>query len=140
MYASSRAALRYYKELNPLSERMTIVELVAKAMDGEPMALKALEEQARAIGRGLHIINATVSPDLILFAGDITTFWEMSREIIERECVKGLMAGSGPKLISIGDGEVARLRGASAVVLQRHSGYYRTSQRRAETNGAASHR
>jgi hypothetical protein len=68
-----------------------------------------------------------LSPDLILFAGDITTFWEMSREIIERECKDGVMAGDGPRLLSIGDGETSRLRGAAAVVLQRHSGYYRAS-------------
>jgi predicted NBD/HSP70 family sugar kinase len=132
MYASSPAALRFYNELEPKSPRKTIVELVAMAIDGHPSAIKALEKQAVAIGQGLHIINATLSPDLILFAGDITTFWDMSKAVIERECKLGLMAGDGPRLLSIGDGEVARLRGAAAVVLQRHSGYYRASRKRPE--------
>jgi predicted NBD/HSP70 family sugar kinase len=132
MYASSPAALRFYNELEPKSPPRTIVELVALAIDGHPSAIKALEKQAIAIGQGLHMINAILSPDLILFAGDITTFWEISKGVIERECKAGLMAGDGPRLLSIGDGEVARLRGAAAVVLQRHSGYYRASRKRSE--------
>jgi hypothetical protein len=38
-----------------------------------------------------------------------------------------MLTGAGPKLLSIGDGELALLRGAAAVVLQRHSGYYRSA-------------
>jgi predicted NBD/HSP70 family sugar kinase len=127
MYASSRAALRYFHELEPTSSCRSIIELVALAIDGDPSAVAALKKQAIAIGQGLHMVNAMLSPDLILFAGDITTFWEMSREIIESECKAGVMAGDGPRLLSIGDGETSRLRGAAAVVLQRHSGYYRAS-------------
>jgi predicted NBD/HSP70 family sugar kinase len=130
--ASSRAALRYYAEFVPHADNKSIVELIGLAMDGDPSAVQALRKQAEAIGRGLNIVNAMLSPELILFAGDITMGWEMSREIIERECKAGLMAddGDGPRLLSIGDGETARLRGAAAVVLQRHSGYYRAPHNR----------
>ena len=130
VFASTRAALRYYRELAPNAERKTIVEVVSLAIDGDPAALRALERQAIAIGQGLHLLNAVLSPDLIVLAGDITTMWEMSRDIIERECRAGVMAGEGPRLTSIGDGEQARLRGAAAVVLQRHSGYYRANHKR----------
>ena len=133
VFASSRAALRYYSELAPEAPRQTIVELVSLAIDGDPAAIEALERQAVAIGQGLHILNAVLSPDIILFAGDITSMWEMSRDIIARECKAGVMAGEGPRLQSIGDGEQARLRGAAAVVLQRHSGYYRANHKRPET-------
>ena len=133
VFASSRAALRYYSDLVPEAPRHTIVELVSLAIDGNPAAVEALERQAIAIGQGLHILNAVLSPDVILFAGDITSMWEMSRDIIARECKAGVMAGEGPRLQSIGDGEQARLRGAAAVVLQRHSGYYRANHKRPET-------
>ncbi len=132
VFASSRAALRYYAELAPDAPRKTIVELVSLAIDGDPAATQALERQAIAIGQGLHILNAVLAPDVILFAGDITSMWEMSRDIIARECRTGVMAGEGPRLQSIGDGEQARLRGAAAVVLQRHSGYYRANHKRNE--------
>lgn len=127
MYASSRAALRYYAELEPDAPKMTIRELVSLAMDGNRAALKALERQALAVGRGLRMLNAGLAPEVILFAGDITNFWNMSHATIEAECVRGLAAGSGPKIISLGDGEMARLRGAAALVLQRHTGYYRAA-------------
>ena len=130
VFASSRAALRYYLELEPEAGRKTILELVALALDGDASAVKAMERQAHAIGQGLHLLNAVLSPEVILLAGDITTFYEMYRGIIEEECRTGVMAGEGPRLVSIGDGEVARLRGAAAVVLQRHSGYYRAAHKR----------
>ncbi len=132
VFASSRAAMRYYAELAPHAERKTIVELVSLAIDGDAAAREALERQAVAIGQGLHLLNAVLSPDLIVFAGDITTMWEMAREVIARECQAGVMAGEGPRLVSIGDGEEARLRGAAAVVLQRHSGYYRANHKRSD--------
>lgn len=125
MLASSRAALRYYAELEPEEGKKTLLELMSLAMDGDDSANQALNKQARAIGEGMHLLNAVLSPEMILIASDITAFAEMYLGTIERECRAGLMAGEGPKLVVIGDGEVTRLRGAAAVALQRHSGYYR---------------
>lgn len=130
VFASSRAALRYYRELEPTAGNKTVIELMSLALDGDQSANKALEKQALAIGQGLHLLNAVLSPDLILIASDITVFSEMYMAIIERECRAGLMAGEGPRLVVIGDGEVTRLRGAAAVALQRHSRYYRATQTR----------
>lgn len=130
VFASSRAALRYYRELEPTAGNKTVIELMSLALDGDQSANKALEKQALAIGQGLHLLNAVLSPDLILIASDVTAFSEMYMAIIERECRAGLMAGEGPRLVVIGDGEVTRLRGAAAVALQRHSRYYRATQTR----------
>lgn len=127
VFASTRAALRYYHELQPGSENKTILELMSLSIDGDRLANKALEQQARAIGQGMHLLNAVLSPDMILIASDITVFSNTYFEVIERECRAGLMAGEGPQLVVIGDGEVTRLRGAAAVALQRHSGYYRAN-------------
>ena len=131
-YSSSNAALRYFALLSPGSECLTMVDLMAMAIDGEPKARKALEMQARAIGRGLHLLNAVLSPEVILLSGDFTAAYELYREILETECRIGSMDGTGPRLLSIGDGEMSRLRGAAAVVLQRHSGYYRSLHKRAD--------
>ncbi len=139
MFASSRAALRYFEEFEPGAGRKTFTELIGLALDGNPSAQRALERQAVAIGRGLRAINAILSPELILFAGDITTLWEMSKDVIQSELNHGLLAGKGPTLVSIGDGELARLRGAAAVVLQRHSGYYRAAHKGGRRNGADGH-
>jgi predicted NBD/HSP70 family sugar kinase len=127
MFASSTAALRYYAELTKNASRISVGELLALAMNGDKAALQAIDKQSIAIGKGLRTVNAALSPELILLAGDITLFWDICHETIERECMAGLLTGSRPRIVSIGDGELALLRGAAAVVLQRHSGYYRAS-------------
>ncbi len=137
MFASSRAALRYYSEFTGRKDTITLAELLALAVEGDAAALKAVQQQSIAIGRGLRTINAALSPDLILFAGDVTLFWEICRKQIELECKAGLLTGSGPRIVSIGDGELAWLRGAAAVVLQRHSGYYRASHETSPRRRAA---
>ena len=127
MFASSRAAIRYYQELVPHAGGITMSELIRLAVNGDAAAHTAIERQSVSIGRGLRTINAALSPDVILFAGDITIYWDMVKDIIERECGVGLLTQSAPALVRCGDGELALLRGAAAVVLQRHSGYYRAS-------------
>jgi predicted NBD/HSP70 family sugar kinase len=134
MFASSRAALRYYSELNPGSEKLTMRELVNLAMNQDAAAIAALNRQSEHIGKGLRMINAALSPEAILFAGDITLFWDLAHKTIERECVSGLLTGTAPTLLSTGDGELALLRGAAAVVLQRHSGYYRSAHTKRKEN------
>ena len=100
------------------------------AVDGDPSALAALRKQARAIGEGLHLLNAVMSPDVVLLVSDYATIYNMYQGVIEAECRAGAMDGEGPRIVCVGDGEATRLRGAAAVVLQRHSGYYRASHRR----------
>ncbi|HEX6773266.1 MAG TPA: ROK family protein, partial [Acidobacteriaceae bacterium] len=130
MFASSNAAVRYFQEVTGSRKKLTIAELMALASDGEPAALEAIQKQARAIGAGLRIATAALSPELILFAGDITSFWQSVHKEIEGQCRRQAMTKHVPRLVSIGDGESARLRGAAAVLLQRHTGYYRANHRK----------
>ncbi len=104
-----------------------MMDLANRAASNDWSALFALNKQGEWIGRGLRMVNAALSPEVILFAGDITTVWEITRSAIERECNAGVLTDSLPSLRSIGDGELALLRGAAAVVLQRHTGYYRSA-------------
>jgi predicted NBD/HSP70 family sugar kinase len=129
MFASTRAVLRIYGEIGQTSEprAATYSEVMSLADEGDLRALQALEQQALWIGRGLRMITAALSPELILFAGDITACWARSGPIVEREIRKRMLTGTPPELVAIGDGEQARLRGAAALVLQRHSGYHRST-------------
>ena len=132
VFASSSAALRFYQELCPDLPAPSMLSLIARALDDDVAARAALERQAHAIGKGLHLLNAVLSPEVIVLAGDAALCYAMSREVIEAECRLGAMDGVGPRLVSAGDGEVSRLRGAAAVVLLRHSGYYRAAHRKVE--------
>ncbi len=126
--ASSDAALRFYAELAPAAKAVTIQHLLQLADEGDASAIAAVGRQALQLGRGLRLVTAAVSPELILITGALTTCWERFGPIVERELAAGILAGSPPRLEITTEGELARLRGAAAVVLQRHSGYLRSTR------------
>jgi predicted NBD/HSP70 family sugar kinase len=118
VFSSCRAALRYYRELKPKGPVVTFEELLNRAEDGDSAAAQALARQAMWIGRGLRMIIASVSPSTILIAGDVTPAWHRFGPIIEKEAADLTLAGSAPLIRPTHEGEIARLRGAAALVFQ----------------------
>jgi predicted NBD/HSP70 family sugar kinase len=118
-FASCHAALRYYQELEPNAGAITFNELLNKAEEGDQHAVQALEKQALHIGRGLGSIIAGLSPRVILIAGDITSAWHRFGAAIEKEVAELTLAGAPPQILPTHDGDIARLRGAAALVFQR---------------------
>jgi len=118
-FASCSAALRYYQELQPKARAVTFQELLTLAEEGNLPAIQALDRQATWIGRGLRMIIAALSPSTILITGDICPAWHRFGPVIEREAVALTLAGSPPLIRPGHEGEVARLRGAAALVFQR---------------------
>jgi predicted NBD/HSP70 family sugar kinase len=127
MVGSSRAALRIYRELCPDAAPIDIYSLLRLAEENDPAALEAVSRQASAIGRGLRLIVAALSPELILITGEITSSWQRFGPIVQHELQSAVLAGPPPRLATAGDGELARLRGAAAVLLQRHASYHRST-------------
>ncbi len=119
--ASSTAALRYYAELSGSSHPLTIHQLVAMADDGDEHAIQALRKQAQLIGRGMRVVVAALSPEIILITGDIISAWARYGPIVAEELAPLMLAGTPPRLAPVEESEVARLRGAAALVLQRHT-------------------
>jgi predicted NBD/HSP70 family sugar kinase len=131
MFASTRAAVRYYDEARGGSEpavtgAVTGSRLLNLAADDDPAAIEALSRQAEFLGRGLHAITAALSPEVVLFTGELTSAWQRFGPIVEAELRKQMLAGPPPRVMTTLNPEFARLRGAAALVLQRHSGYHRT--------------
>jgi predicted NBD/HSP70 family sugar kinase len=127
MFASTRAAVRYYSEASGKKESgMTGTRLLNLAVDDDPAAVKALSRQAENLGRGLHAVTAALSPEVILFTGELTSAWQRFGPIVEAELKRQMLAGPPPRVMTTLNPEFARLRGAAALVLQRHSGYHRT--------------
>jgi predicted NBD/HSP70 family sugar kinase len=122
VFASSNAALRYYAEIRPDEAPLNIHELLHRTEEDDPAAIAAVSRQAACLGRGLRLVTAALSPEVILIAGDITACWVRFGPQIQAEL--GITS----------DGELARLRGAAAVVLQRHSGYQRSTHEAAIKN------
>lgn len=127
MFSSCRAALRYFQEEMRGKGAATIQELMNLEASGDKAARAALNRQAEWIGRGLRVVTATFNPELVLFVGDITLRWDAVGPIINAELTKRLVGGAQPRIAVLSDGEAARLRGAAAVLLQRHISFRRTS-------------
>ena len=127
VFASSDAALGFYAELAPESHVTSIQDLLQLAEEGDATAIEAMSRQARNIGRGLRLVTAALSPEIILITGDLTGSWAHFGPIIEAELRDNMLAGTPPVLAITTDKELGRLRGAAATVLQRHSGYHRST-------------
>jgi predicted NBD/HSP70 family sugar kinase len=104
LFSSSRAALRYYRELRPKGPLVAFQELLNLAEEGDSAAAQAF---------------ASVSPSTILIAGNLTSAWHRFGPVIEKEVTDLTLAGSSPLIRPSHEGEIARLRGAAALVFQR---------------------
>jgi predicted NBD/HSP70 family sugar kinase len=143
VFASSTAALRYYAELAPKARVTNIHDLLRLTEEGDATAIAAVTRQATHLGRGLRLVTASLAPEVVLITGDLTTSWARFGPIIQKEMESTMLAGATPDLGITKDGELSRLRGAAAVVLQRHSGYHTSthlaaSGKRSRRNAAAS--
>ncbi len=121
VFSSSRAALRYYRELRPKRPAVAFQELLNMAEEGDPAAGQALTMQAKWIGRGLRMIIASVSPSTILIAGELTSAWHRFGPVVQKEVADLTLAGAPPMIRPTHEGEIARLRGAAALVFKREA-------------------
>ena len=123
IFASNRAALRYYRESGPPAEDLSFMELLNQADQGDVRAAKALYKMAHYLGRGMRMIVAGLAPERIIVIGDLTRSWHRFGPVIEAE-VEGqvLPGGCMPLITPAHEDGTARLRGTVALVLQKHFG------------------
>lgn len=121
VYGSNRAALRYYRELNPTSGEVSFQNLLALADSGEAHALEALERMFQVVGRGMRMIVAGLAPEEIVVVGELTQQWHRFGSLLEKEVGLGFLRGR-PLRVRPAEGSMARLRGTVALVLQKHFG------------------
>jgi predicted NBD/HSP70 family sugar kinase len=126
MYASFRAAINYFMELRPEDSRPTILDLLNLAEANDPDAISALSRQASYLGKGLGMLVAALAPEVIILIGGLTSSWARFGPIVEAELAQTKFAIEPPRIAVTADFELARLRGAAVLVLQRHSGYHRS--------------
>lgn len=121
VFASNRAALRYYFEPGPASDRLSFLDLLGLAEQGDGRAARALETMAHYLGRGMRMIVAGLDPERILVVGDLTRSWHRFGPVIEAEVqAQVLPGGAAPLVQPVHEGGLARLRGTVALVLHKH--------------------
>jgi predicted NBD/HSP70 family sugar kinase len=125
VFASNRAALRYYLEAGARTSGLTFVDLLSCADNGDVRAVKALETMAQYLGRGMRMIVAGLAPERIVVVGDLTRSWSRFGPIIEAEVRDQILPGGAmPRLDPADEGAMARLRGTVALILQKDFGVY----------------
>jgi predicted NBD/HSP70 family sugar kinase len=123
VYASNWAALRYYHESNPAPNGPSFQDLLSLAEGGDTLAGKALDLMAHAIGRGMRMVIAGLSPEEVVFVGEFTRLWSRLGPVIEAEVANSVLVGGPPRVRpAAAEPSVARLRGTVALVLQKHFG------------------
>ncbi|OLB87497.1 MAG: sugar kinase [Acidobacteria bacterium 13_2_20CM_2_57_6] len=121
VYASNRAALRYYHESIQSSDGLTFPDLLALADSGDPLAAKALDRMVHALGRGMRMLVSGFAPEEVVVVGELTRQWRRFGPAIQSELDVGLPGGHPPR-VRPAEGTMARLRGTVALVLQKHFG------------------
>jgi predicted NBD/HSP70 family sugar kinase len=121
VFASNRAALRYYFESGPDPGGLTFPDLLSRAEHGDARAATALEKMAHYLGRGMRMIVAGLAPERIVVVGDLTRSWHRFASIIEAQIQEHVLpGGTAPRLVPAYEDGMARLRGTVALVLQKH--------------------
>jgi transcriptional regulator of PTS gene len=121
VFASNRAALRYYLETGSTETGLSFTDLLSRADHGDTRAGTALDTMAHYLGRGMRMIVAGLAPERIVVVGDLTRSWQRFGPVIEAEIqAQVLPGGIVPKLVPAFEDGMARLRGTVALVLQKH--------------------
>jgi predicted NBD/HSP70 family sugar kinase len=119
VFASNRAGLRYYHELAPQTAIATFQELLQLAMAGDQRALRSIDKMMTCLARGLTMLVAGLSPEVIVVAGECTALWPRIRPLIESQLIAASFTPRIPRVVAAMDGGAARLRGAAALVLHK---------------------
>jgi len=122
VFASNRAAVRYYHESQSATGGPQFPDLLLLAEKGDPLAVKAFDKMARYLGRGLRMISAGLAPEVIVVVGEFTRLWHRFGPVIEAEVAAQTLAGRKPRVVPALEGQNARLRGTIALILQKHFG------------------
>jgi predicted NBD/HSP70 family sugar kinase len=121
VFASNRAALRYYLETGSTESGLSFTDLLSRSEQGDTRASSALDTMARYLGRGMRMIVAGLAPERIVVVGDLTRSWHRFGPVIEAEIqAQVLPGGVAPRLVPAFEDGMARLRGTVALVLQKH--------------------
>src|SRR6266478_4517997 len=123
VFASNRAALRYYLESSTLGDGLGFQDLLSLADQGDARAVKALDTMAHYLGRGMRMIVAGLAPEKIVVIGELTRSWHRFGPVIEAEVKAQVLPGGGvPVVVPEHEDGLARLRGTVALMLQKHFG------------------
>lgn len=130
VYASNTAAVNYYAQATGGSRSKgngqreafvpTFDDLLRLCEAGDAKAAEAIDRMAHYLGVGIAMLVAGFAPSLIFVAGEVTRAWKRIEPIINGVIAKKYPRTSATKIIASDESAQPRMRGAIALVLQKH--------------------
>ena len=123
-YASNSAAVQHYVH-GPSSEVGDIPrfeDLLRFADHGDRRAIQALERMARFLGFGLAGLATGLAPEVIVMIGEMTAAWDRLGPVVLDEVRKRTLPHVVTRIVPTDPATQPRLRGAVALVVQKHFG------------------
>jgi predicted NBD/HSP70 family sugar kinase len=129
IYASNSATVDYYsRNISRAQNGRKPVEAVKPTFDdilrlyelGDPKAIESIERMAHYLGLGIAMLITSFAPNLIVCVGEVTSIWNKIEPIINQVVSERTPLESTTKIIPTNEFAYPRLRGAIALVLQKH--------------------
>ena len=127
VYASNTATINYYSEANmkAQSERNpvnlpTFEDILKLCEQGDNRAGESIDRMAHYLGVGMAMIMTSFTPTLIVCVGEVTRVWNRIEPIIKKVVAEKTPLSADAQIIPLNEMEYPRLRGAIALILQKH--------------------
>ena len=128
--ASNTAAVRYYAEFSSSRKdgagsksnmsSVTFSDLLRLVEQGDVKAGKALDEMAHYLGVGLAVLVTGLAPDALMVVGDVTRAWHRVGPVVEKVIQQRSFTHAPTRVVPTNPENLPRLRGAIALVAQKH--------------------
>jgi predicted NBD/HSP70 family sugar kinase len=138
LFASNSAAIRYYLEacgagraerMSPRDSVFThrFEDILALAQQGDGKAGEALDRMAQFLGIGMATLITALTPSVVMVVGEVTRVWDRFDPILKKTIAERSLWQQAPRILPLEDFRQPRLRGAVALIIQKHfalpSGY-----------------
>jgi predicted NBD/HSP70 family sugar kinase len=130
--ASNAAAVRYYTESSAVHKgaigsksdmaRIPFSDLLRLVEQDDARACKAVDKMAHHLGHGLSMLVTGLAPDVLVVVGDVTRIWSRVGPVVENAVKRRSFTHAPTKIMAADPDNQPRLRGAIALVLQKHFG------------------
>lgn len=129
VYASNTATIDFYTRMSngarpdrnsQNGSAPTFDSLLRLCELGDPKASEAIDRMAHYLGLGVAMLITSFAPSLIVVAGEVTRVWSRVEPIINRIVAEKCQQPFGTRTIPVDELASPRLRGAIALVLQKH--------------------
>lgn len=129
VYASNTSAVSYYaqkrnisrhKSLRRESSPISFDDLLRLCEQEDKQAVEAIERMAHYLGIGIAMLVTGFAPTLIVVVGSVTRLWERVGPIIDRIVEAKSPQAAKTRITPVDEFAQPRLRGAIALVLQKH--------------------